>query len=273
MTTLQTEVYLLYLAILFYAMFSVPLLVPQTIVRQGGGGQFWKGKVLNLLISVALVLHALSIAVRWSRSNHGPFINLYEILSSNVWSLFFGFALYISFFKGQGYIAKFVLPVIWVLVVWLLSVGTNDSYLPPTYNTIWLYFHLVSGKIFFTLLLIATGLAATNLYHSQRSHKNHSNCEDMLAYRFLAFAFVFDSFMLLFGAIWAQDAWGRYWAWDPLETWAFLTWLMLAFTLHLKLSLKKGVWVDWSIIACFIIAFLTFFGIPFLSVAAHKGVI
>lgn len=273
MTNLQTEVSLLYLAILFYAMFSVLLLVSQNTAEQTGKYQVWKGKVLNLFVFVALSLHALSIAARWSRSDHGPFINLYEILNSNVWSLFFGFALFILFFKRYFYIAKFVLPIIWVLVAWLLSVDTHDSYLPPTYNTIWLYFHLISGKIFLTLLLFASGLAASNLYSTQYLRKVPVDKKGSLAYRFLAFAFVFDSFMLLFGAIWAQDAWGRYWAWDPLETWAFLTWLMLAFTLHLKLSFKRELWFHWAIIGCFIIAFLTFFGIPFLSLAAHKGVV
>jgi ABC-type transport system involved in cytochrome c biogenesis permease subunit len=93
-----------------------------------------------------------------------------------------------------------------------------------------------------------------------------------LSYRFAAFAFIFDTLMLITGAIWAQDAWGRYWAWDPLETWAFLTWLALAFALHLKIWMRPAplVWVVLSV-AVFVLAFLTFFGVPFVSDSPHKG--
>ena len=63
---------------------------------------------------------------------------------------------------------------------------------------------------------------------------------DDLAYRFMALGLVFQSLMLVSGAIWAQDAWGRYWAWDPLETWSFVTWLLLAFALHLRLTLRAS---------------------------------
>jgi hypothetical protein len=90
---------------------------------------------------------------------------------------------------------------------------------------------------------------------------------------YLVIAFLFESMMLLTGAIWAQDAWGRYWAWDPLETWAFLTWLALAFGLHLKIWLRPPA-VVWSgmVTAVFVLAFVTFFGVPFVSDVPHKGV-
>ena len=97
---------------------------------------------------------------------------------------------------------------------------------------------------------------------------------DELAYRFLAIAVVFESMMLLVGAVWAQDAWGRYWAWDPLETWAFLTWLVVIFILHLRLYKPVSPIVPTALIPlAFILAFLTFFGVPFLSLAPHKGMI
>jgi ABC-type transport system involved in cytochrome c biogenesis permease subunit len=89
----------------------------------------------------------------------------------------------------------------------------------------------------------------------------------------LSAAFVFDSFMLLAGAVWAHDAWGRYWSWDPLETWSLLTWLGLAILLHLRLTVRLPLAVGWSMaFAVLVIAFLTFFGVPFVSMAPHKGV-
>jgi ABC-type transport system involved in cytochrome c biogenesis permease subunit len=90
----------------------------------------------------------------------------------------------------------------------------------------------------------------------------------------MAIGFIFESLMLVAGAIWAQDAWGRYWAWDPLETWSFLTWLVLGIGLHarvtFKLSPRTGAIL---VISVFVIAFLTFFGMPFISTTPHKGAV
>ena len=88
----------------------------------------------------------------------------------------------------------------------------------------------------------------------------------------MAVAFIFHSFMLIAGAVWAHDAWGRYWSWDPLETWSLLTWLSLAIVLHLRLTFRLQPALGWLLVTgVFAVAFLTFFGVPFVSMAPHKG--
>ena len=57
---------------------------------------------------------------------------------------------------------------------------------------------------------------------------------DRLAYRFIAFGFPIWTFGVICGAIWAQEAWGRYWGWDPKETWSFITWVVFAGYLHAR---------------------------------------
>ncbi len=264
MISLQTELYLLYFASVLYTLFCVLALI------NCNKNNYYK-QIITLGV-IALISHTISITIHWIRVKHGPFINLYEILNSNVWSLFLAVILYMIFFKKRLYIFKFVMPVILVLLLWLLTTTAGDSYLPPTYNTIWLYFHVVSGKAFFALLLIATGLAVFSLSNRKKINVNHSEIT-LLAYKFLTIAFVFDSFMLFFGAIWAQDAWGRYWSWDPLETWAFLTWLSIVFALHIQDKSKQSVLFHSVIVVSFFLAFLTFFGVPFISKSAHQGMV
>ena len=97
---------------------------------------------------------------------------------------------------------------------------------------------------------------------------------DFLAWRFMMAALVFESLMLIAGAVWAQDAWGRFWAWDPLETWAFVTWLTLAGAVHARITWRVGPRQGAVLIAVvFVVAFLTFFGVPFVSLAPHKGAV
>ena len=80
--------------------------------------------------------------------------------------------------------------------------------------------------------------------------------------------------MLIAGAVWAQDAWGRYWDWDPLETWAFATWLCMAGGLHLRAAFGLRPRLGSAILLfSFVMAFLTFFGVPFVSLNPHQGAV
>ncbi len=263
--TMLDETRLLYLACLAYAAGYAGILA--------GRGR------LAFRIAVAggtlgLLLHSLSLALRWQRVGHGPFINLYEILSSNLWSLQLAFLAFLLLAPASCSMGRLLVPLLGLMMLWLLVTEPRDSMLPATYHTIWLYFHVVSGKLFLGLLMLATGMA---IYESIRDRGGAVpppvRAADLPSYRLLAFAFCFESLMLLFGAIWAQDAWGRYWAWDPLETWAFLTWLGVLFVLHWRLGFGGRRVYAVLMAGCFVLAFLTFFGVPFVSTAPHKGMI
>jgi ABC-type transport system involved in cytochrome c biogenesis permease subunit len=129
--------------------------------------------------------------------------------------------------------------------------------------------HVALGKVFLGAVLVAVGLSGMILARLPRPE-----ALEELAFRFMAIGFVFETLMLVSGAIWAQDAWGRYWAWDPLETWAFLTWLSLAAFLHARVAFRLSPRASaLMILGVFALAFLTFFGVPFVSTAPHKGAI
>jgi ABC-type transport system involved in cytochrome c biogenesis permease subunit len=231
-------------------------------------------RIIILSSFAGLLSHSFSIAMRWERIDHGPFINLYEILSSNLWSLQLAFILFVILARQHRSMVRYLIPLLAMLMIWLLITTPKDTYLPATYDTIWLYFHVFSGKFFLSLLMLASGMAMFEYAQSKFIDGNISTlAAGSLSYRLLAFAFCFESLMLLFGAIWAQDAWGRYWAWDPLETWAFITWLSVIFVLHWRLSYSRNRVYAVLVAGCFVLAFLTFFGVPFVSTAPHQGMI
>lgn len=237
-------------------------------------------RALLVLLVAGILLHALSLGVRWERLGHGPFITMYEILSSNICSLLMLFALVYWRIPAVRPTAAIITPVVLVMMAWLLVQSPDARSVPPTYDTGWLYVHVGFGKAFLGALLVAVGIGGVVLARRTAAGAARfaalpdSAHLDALAYRFLAFALVFETFMLIAGAIWAQDAWGRYWAWDPLETWAFLTWLLLAFALHLRAAMRLRPAVGAALaIGVFVLAFLTFFGVPFFTTAPHQGAI
>ena len=235
---------------------------------------------VSALLWSALLLHTLSLGTRWRELGHGPFTTLYEVLSSNLWSL----ALVLALLRGvmpelrAAWLAA--TPVLATLAAWVLLADPGAGHLPPTYTTPLLYVHAVVGKIYLGLLLAALALAALPLARRSRrgarglAHLASDARLDELAHRCAAGAFVFDSLMLIVGACWAQDAWGRYWAWDPLESWAFLSWLALAMTLHQRVTTRLAPHRHALLLATvFVLAFLTFFGVPFISTSPHKGAV
>ncbi|HLA34649.1 MAG TPA: cytochrome c biogenesis protein CcsA [Rhodocyclaceae bacterium] len=235
--------------------------------------------VLGLLL-LGLALHTVSLGLRWERLGHGPFITFFEVLSSNVWSLTLIFSLAYWRYPSIRPTAAVVMPLIFILLGWMALTSTHEGHFPQTYRTPWLYIHVSLSKVFLGTVLIAVGMAGTILLRRagivrERLADLPSDARlDDLAYRFMALGIIFQTLMLISGAIWAQDAWGRYWAWDPLETWSFITWIMLAFALHWRLTMKTTPVVGaWMILAVFVFAFLTFFGVPFVSTSPHKGAV
>ena len=232
------------------------------------------------LFTAALGLLAVGIAVRWMRLGHGPFLSLFEILVSSLVTLGVGYALAWWRLPSIRRSAAIVLPLLAMMAVWLLVASPADTHFPPTYETSVLWFHVLFGKLFLACALVALGVSGVVLarmrprFAASFSRMPADAALDRLAWRFMRIALVFESLMLIAGAVWAQDAWGRYWAWDPLETWAFVTWLALVGALHARLRYRLGPRAGaLCIVIVFVLAFLTFFGVPFVSTAPHKGAI
>ena len=232
-----------------------------------------------LFIISGVVLLTIALAVRWERLGHGPFVNLYELLMSQLFSLGLIYAIVYWRVPSLRSSAVVVLPLIWILGTWILFIDPADSRFPPTYHNNWLWAHVGFGKVFLSFCLVAAGLAGVILLRAiprfARSFSHMTDAAlDQLAWRFMMLALVFDSLMLIAGAVWAQDAWGRYWSWDALETSSFLTWLSIGAGIHVRLTYKIPTKVGALVIlAIFGLAFTTYFGAPYYSEAAHKGVI
>ncbi len=230
------------------------------------------------LVALGLLLQGGGIVLRWQRLDHGPYVNLFEFLTSSVWSLHAGLLLTCLVLPRWRFTLAFSLPVADILVTWLMTVAPKDSLMPVTYDTIWLPYHVWLGKAFLGLVLAALGGGLAVLFRRLRPGALWAFAADedvdRLAWKLIRLAFAFETLMLIAGAAWAQDAWGRFWAWDPLETWSFITWLAVGGSLHLRLT--RPVPIHWSaalIVLIYVIAFSTLFGVPFLSTAPHKGMV
>jgi ABC-type transport system involved in cytochrome c biogenesis permease subunit len=270
---MATELQLLWSALLLYTLAGSTAIGITVLAKR------FERLILAMIVT-GLAAHALSLGLRWERLGHGPFITMFEILSSNIWSLLLIFSLAYWRVPAIRPAAAVVLPILFVMMAWLLVTNPVAGHYPPTYRTLWLYVHVLFGKVFLGSVLVAVGIAGLILLRragvctARLTQLSDDARMENLAFRFMALGFMFHTLMLIAGAIWAQDAWGRYWAWDPLETWSFATWVALAFYVHLRVTVRlKPHHGAALILGVFVLAFLTFFGVPFVSSAPHKGAV
>jgi len=146
----------------------------------------------------------------------------------------------------------------------LLTLGTAITllYVPsaplvPALKSPWLVIHVSTAIISGGVFLLANVISAAYLYLDNMENKGPRKVWadrlpslevlDQLSYRLIAFVFPLWTFSVIAGAIWAESAWGRYWGWDPKETWAFITWVAYAAYLHARVTVgwrgRRAAWL------------------------------
>ncbi len=151
-----------------------------------------------------------------------------------------------------------------VSIAVLLTLGTAvavlyrpSAPLVPALKSTWLVIHVSAAIISGGVFLLANVIAAAYLYLDSMEAKGERTAWakrlpslevlDQLSYRLVAFVFPLWTFAVIAGAIWAESAWGRYWGWDPKETWAFITWVAYAAYLHARVTVgwrgRKAAWL------------------------------
>ena len=263
------------------ALVAAALLAAATVARvwASAAGRSGDRATAALLTAAVAVLGAM-IAGRWVREGQGPFLTMYDVLLSNAFSLSLLFLLVSGCLPVVRSAALVACPVLAILGIWMLVVPSESVPLPPTFDNYWLWVHVGAGKLFLGACLASMSAAALLLLRQRvegdRRMAMARDPEALSRAVWLLFflAFVFHSCMLVAGAVWAHSAWGRYWSWDPLETWTLATWLLLGFILHARATYKgMSENLGYSlVIVSFVLAFLTFFGVPLINNAPHKGV-
>ena len=178
---------------------------------------------------------------------------------------------------------------VWVIGSVLLTLGlavtilyTESAQLVPALKSWWLVIHVSAAAISGGAFALSAGFTVAYLIRDRAERRGtqesglasrlpHSERLDALAYRTIAFVFPVWTFAVIAGAIWAENAWGRYWGWDPKETWAFITWVVYAGYLHARSTAgwkgRKAAVISLIAFAAFII---NFFGVNFFATGLHS---
>lgn len=239
-------------------------------------------KTIKILLSIGVVAcficHTYCIGMRGYISGHAPWSNSYETMVFLSWTGILG-----GFIFGRQNLTAFALSVLFGGVVLFVS-GLNwmdpeITPLVPVLKSPWLMFHVATLMMAYGFMGISAMIATTNLVASAfMTPKN----KDMISKRIFSLSIVSELSLIIglalmmvgifLGAVWANESWGRYWSWDPKETWALITAIVYAIVLHIRWFEKErndfrfNLLTQWSLLS----VLMTYFGVNYLLSGMHS---
>ncbi len=212
---------------------------------------FWVRAGLTLTV-LGVIAHIAGVVSRGLAVHRVPWGDMYEfvVAVTCVAVLFFlGLMIrYRPFRLGLFFMA----PIVIIIGLAQTVIYTPAGPLVPALNSYWLAIHVTAITLATGTYVVAAVLAVVYLFADRHTRRVAAGLPvrngevfrllpsperlDQFAYRTVVFAFPLWTFGIMAGAIWADEAWGRYWGWDPTETWAFITWVVYACFLHARVT-------------------------------------
>ena len=202
------------------------------------------GRAGLAITMIAAATHVAGVVLRGIAAERAPWGNMYEFITTSlaiavivylVLALKFGM-------RWLGLPVTLLLTIGQGLAVTVFYVAVSD--LMPALHSVWFVIHIIAaatagaafniGAIAAILYLVRTRAEARGDVRGYLARIPSAETLDRVSYRFHAFAFPLWTFTIAAGAIWAQYAWGRFWGWDPKETWSLVTWIIYAVYLHAR---------------------------------------
>ena len=265
-------------------------------------------KVSQILVGVSNILFMLTLSIRWASEGYFPLSNLYESLIFLSWGISF-IHLVLEYKTQSRLIGAIATPLMFFLSGFSsLTLPTDmQKALPlvPSLQSNWLMMHVSMMMVSYATLIIGSLLSILYLaFVSFNGQKSQGVIEtsvtdlsssissstpavsvvsvaysklsllqtvDIWSYRIIGLGFPFLTIGIISGAVWANEAWGSYWSWDPKETWALITWLVFAIYLHSRL-LKGWQGKQAAILgSCgFFVIWICYLGVNFLGKGLHS---
>ena len=235
------------------------------------------GKAAFWVAVMGLAGNTSGIILRWIESyqmdiGHAPLSNLYESLVFFSWTILIIYLFVERKYKNRT-IGAFVMPLAFFAMAYASLHSSTIQPLIPALKSNWLIAHVIACFIGYAAFAVAFGTSGMYLIKKKDTNGESPLLEklpkakilDELTYQMIMLGFLFLSIGIITGAVWANSAWGRYWGWDPKETWSLITWFIYATLLHAKMMRGwHGKRIAYLSMAGFAAVLFTYFGVNLL---------
>lgn len=228
----------------------------------------------------ALLISTTYEAYKILEEGYVTITNLYEVSLLFLSSVSF-LAMFYGIKNKTPSLIAWVTPLLSISACWTLyldSLGQGGPQeLVPALKSYWLTYHVIANFIGYGAFAVGAVLGIMMLV-SKRQHAKQKPTTlpevkklEMLSYRVIAVGFPIFSVAIILGSLWAYEAWGGYWSWDPKETWALIVWLVYAAYLHARVHNKYSVVVmSWWLIIGFLVTVFCFLGVNLFLSGLHS---
>ena len=201
------------------------------------------------------LLHTAALVLRGIGAGHWPMTNQYEFATSFAWALCLVSLVFIRKYRFPV-LGAFSSPLILLMIGYAAMQSREVKELMPSLRSSWLAFH------------VSTAIKGEGFWGQ---HIPQPKKLDMISYRSVCLGMLFLTLTILTGAIWAEQAWGSYWSWDPKETWSLVTWIIYAIYLHLRIRRGwRGKAAAWFAVIGFICVIFTYIGVNTFLPGIHS---
>lgn len=236
-----------------------------------------------LASALGLIPQTIALGVRWARLGHGPYIGYYELANALTYCTVVLFV--VAAWRNRRLTATGmgIMPVAVLLLAAAMFASKADLPITAGLASYWLFVHVAFANLAFAAFAASFGFAVIYVIRERSGGGPWSvrlaklppqEVVDDLTSRFVLAGFLLWGIMIATGAIWANESWGRYWTWDPIETWSLIVWLIYAVYLHLRFTLRwRGTKLAYFAITAMPIALFCLVGIPTVFHTIHAGYI
>ena len=214
-------------------------------------------RIATALMILGFLLLLAGVIARGLSAHRVPWGNMYEFSITGALAFTGAYLAALKKFDLRWLGLPISIAVLLLLGTAITLLYRPSAPLVPALKSTWLVVHVSAAIISGGVFLLANTIAGTYLILDRMESRGGRNAWakrlpslevlDQLTYRLVAFVFPLWTFAVIAGAIWAESAWGRYWGWDPKETWAFITWVAYAAYLHARVTAgwkgKKAAWL------------------------------
>ena len=232
--------------------------------------------------AAGLAFQVTSLGMRWARIGHGPYLGFYEVANALVLCVVVFFVIVAWRNPRLSAAGIAVLPVAVVLLGGAMLSSKAEVEVTAKLASYWLFIHVTFANLAFGAFAVSFGCAIAYVIRQRsKSGKWAKRLSKLPAQevlenqtvRFVLVGFLFWAIMIATGAIWANEAWGSYWSWDPIETWSLIVWMIYAVYLHLRFTMRwHGERLAWYAIIAMPMALFALIGIPLAFNTPHAGI-
>ena len=229
--------------------------------------------VARICFIAGFALHTAFTIWRGIVAGRLPLANQFEFASGFAWSAaIMGLILFAKL--RQQWVLTASMPVAFLVLSYAAFQPMEINELMPALRSTWFALHIGSATFSYASFAIAGGLGCRYLLLLKKGHaetETRMKQTDYMSYRLISLGFLLLTVVILSGAIWAEQAWSRWWSWDPKEPWALITWILYAIYLHQRMRMKwQGKRMAWFAVIAVICVLFTFAGVNKLLPSLHS---